>query len=144
MDAAPSRPAPPAVPQAPREIHTGLVGEFALKNWFNSDGSRRSSRRVRDRARQHVDAFTPLKDAATLAVDAAMADWGNPHKPGWRTAAADGTTNDAVNAYNLYVSELNDAWKTPERKAQDLLHSQRVDPPKPADWDAPGGVQALE
>jgi hypothetical protein len=63
---------------------------------------------------------------------------GTPKTPETRAArakaAAAGTTNDAASAYNLYVSELNDAWKSPERRAQDARDAARVDPPKPADY----------
>jgi hypothetical protein len=125
-DSAPPRPSEPMI------ITTNLPKELALKRFFFPDGSPRPAREPREARARPVP---QQKDAATIALDAAMADLGNPHKPGFRFADADRTTNDAaVEAYNLYCRELGDAWKTPERKAQDAKDAQRTDPPKPDDF----------
>jgi hypothetical protein len=116
----------PALAPVPKEIRTGLVGEHALKNWFHRDGSPRVKKAA---------APPPKKSAADIALDAAMNDPYAGQKPGFRYADADGTTTDArIDAYNLYCDELQNAWKSPERRAQDLRDAQRVDPPKPDDY----------
>jgi hypothetical protein len=125
MDSAPRR-------LAPLVITTGL----RLDKEFFLDGTRKSEFLDRTSPPRGARARKPVpQSVADAAVAAALADANNPHKPGWRgldwrTADA-APTNDVTDAYNDYVSRLQDEWKSPERRAQDLRDAQRVDPPPP-------------
>jgi hypothetical protein len=101
-----------------------------LRHIYHRDGT------LKSRDRTAVAATAPQKLA-----DAVMSDVMSnaSHKPGFRYAATDGTTtdaNDAVSAYNTYVQEMNDAWKSPERRTLDARDAVRAaaEPSKPADY----------
>jgi hypothetical protein len=128
----------------PLEIKTGLTGEFALKRYFYSDGTRKPSRQVRDREREQrrkAAAAASAADAAAKAVTSFDAQYGGPHRPGYRFAdTTDSTTVDArATAYNEYCADLQTRWMTPAQKAQHIADAQRAT----ADA-APDGVDARE
>ncbi len=130
-----AKPPPPqaAVASVPMVIGCKSYRDSPLKKFYYRDGTPKIPREARAAKRAAVsqkDAATTLRDAM---VAAAMNDAYVSHKPGYRFAdVTDGDTVDArVTSYNAYVTALQDAWKTPERRAQDLRDAQRVDPQMP-------------
>jgi hypothetical protein len=138
MDAAP--PQQPAAPLPPIIITTGQ----RMDRLFFPDGTLKSEfvdRTAPPREARAARKPVPQQSVAYAAVAAALADADNPHRPGWRgldwraADAAAAATNDAkTEAYNDYVEGLTTAWKSPERREQDLRDAARVDPPPPEGW----------
>jgi hypothetical protein len=86
------------VATVPRNISTGLEGEFALKNFYAVDGSPKGPRR---RKVQQRDPFG--RESGSFEEEDAAA-----HRPGFRDAAAVRANTDAGQAASSYAEMCRD------------------------------------